>query len=52
MTFVSGMTPLENYEICKRVAETKGDSDVVAAEKSLKSLLSTRAGLLAAKATV
>lgn len=52
LSLANGLTPLENYEICRRVAEAKGDSDVVNAEKSLKSLLSARAGLLAAKATV
>ena len=41
---------LENYEIVKRVATEKGDSDVVNAEKSLKSLLNTRAKVMNAKA--
>ena len=40
---LDGVRPLENYEIVRRVAEEKGDSDVVAAEKSLKSLMATRA---------
>ena len=47
----SSMNPsLENYEIVKRVATEKGDSDVVNAEKSLKSLLNTRAKVMNAKA--
>lgn len=36
----------------RRVAEEKGDSDVVNAEKSLKSLLSARANIMSAKAQV
>ena len=43
---------LENYEIVKRAAEAKGDSDVIAAEKSLKSLLMARARMYAAKAAI
>ena len=46
----SGNSSLENYEIVKRVATEKGDSDVVNAEKSLKSLLNTRARVMNAKA--
>jgi len=37
---------IENYEIVRRVAEAKGDSDVLTAEKSLRSLLQARAALL------
>ena len=48
----SGNTSLENYEIVKRVATEKGDSDVVNAEKSLKSLLNTRARVMNAKANL
>jgi HEPN domain-containing protein len=36
----------------RRVAEEKGDTDVVNAEKSLKSLLRARARIMDAKATV
>ena len=43
---------LENYEIVKRAAETKGDSDVITAERSLKSLLMARARIYAAKAAI
>ena len=43
---------VENYEIVRRVAEAKGDSDVMAAEKNLKSLLSARAKIMAAKAAI
>lgn len=43
---------LENYEIVKRAAEAKGDSDVIAAERSLKSLLMARARMYAAKAAI
>ena len=39
---VSEETYLENYEIVRRVADSKGDSDVVAAERTLKSLLAAR----------
>ena len=46
----SNNTVLENYEIVKRVATEKGDSDVINAEKSLKSLLNTRARVMNAKA--
>ena len=52
LSFVDGLTPLENYEIVKRAAEAKGDSDIVAAEKSLKSLLSARAHIMATKSSV
>ena len=52
LSFVDGMTPLENYEIVRRVADQKGDSDVVLAEKNLRALLSTRAHIMKAKATV
>ena len=52
LSMVEGRSPLENYEIVKRAAEDKGDSDVVNAEKSLKSLLTARAKLMDAKATV
>ena len=48
----SGNPILENYEIVKRVATEKGDSDVVNAEKSLKSLLDTRARVMNAKANL
>ena len=48
----TGNIPLENYEIVKRVALEKGDSDVVNAEKSLKSLINTRAKVMNAKADV
>ena len=48
----SGNPSLENYEIVKRVATEKGDSDVVNAEKSLKSLLITRAKVMNAKANL
>ena len=50
VSFVDGETPLENYEIVRRVAEQKGDSDIVTAEKSLRSLLQARAQLMSAKA--
>ena len=43
---------LLNYEIVKRAAEAKGDSDVIAAERSLKQLLTARARLYAAKADI
>jgi len=43
---------LENYEIVRRVAESKGDSDVVNAEKNLRSLLSARGKIMAAKAAI
>ena len=46
------MAPLENYEIVKKIAAQKGDSDVVNAEQSLKALLSARANLMLAKAQV
>ena len=46
------MAPLENYEIVKKIAAQKGDSDVVNAEQSLKALLSARANLMLAKAKV
>jgi len=52
LSFANGFSPLENYEIVRRVAGEKGDSDVVNAEKSLKSLLMARARLMDAKATV
>ena len=52
VSFVDGETPLENYEIVRRVAEQKGDSDIVTAEKSLRSLLQARAQLMSAKAQV
>ena len=47
-----GDAALSNYEIVKRAAEAKGDSDIIAAEKSLKSLLMARARLFAAKADI
>ena len=43
---------IENYEIVRRAAEQKGDSDVLSAEKNLGSLLRARAHLLALKAQV
>ena len=43
---------IENYEIVRRVAESKGDSDVVNAEKNLRSLLSARGKIMAAKAAI
>ena len=49
---VAGNTPLENYEIVRRVAAEKGDSDVVTAQQSLESLLNTRAKVMNAKADV
>ena len=49
---MDGLTPLENYEIVRRVADQKGDSDVVLAEQNLRALLSTRAHIMKAKATV
>ncbi len=49
---VSENASVENYEIVRRVAEAKGDSDVMAAEKNLKSLLSARAKIMAAKAAI
>jgi len=49
---VSDNACVENYEIVRRVAEAKGDSDVMAAEKNLKSLLSARAKIMAAKAAI
>ena len=52
MSGVTGDAALENYEIVRRAAEAKGDSDVIAAEKSLKSLLNARARLFAAKADI
>ncbi len=52
LSFVDGLTALENYEIVRRAAEQKGDSDVVAAEKSLKSLISARAKLMDTKAAL
>lgn len=52
MSGVTGDAALENYEIVKRAADAKGDSDVIAAEKSLKSLLIARARLFAAKADI
>lgn len=52
LAFSEGSSPLENYEIVRRIAEQKGDSDIVLAEKNLKSLLSTRAHIMAAKAAV
>ena len=39
VSFMDGLTPLENYEIVRRVADQKGDSDVVLAEKNLRALL-------------
>ena len=52
LSFVDSTSPLENYEIVRRIAEQKGDSDIVLAEKNLKSLLATRAHIMAAKASV
>jgi|Transcript_10755 hypothetical protein len=52
LSCVLGDASLENYEIVKRAAEAKGDSDVIAAEKSLKSLLTARARLYSAKADI
>ena len=49
---VFGDASLENYEIVKRAAEAKGDSDVINAERSLKSLLMARARLFSAKAAI
>ena len=49
---VAGNTPLENYEIVRRVAAEKGDSDVVTAQQSLESLLNIRAKVMNAKADV
>ncbi len=49
---VSDNACVENYEIVRRVADAKGDSDVMAAEKNLKSLLSARAKIMAAKAAI
>jgi len=36
LAFSESTSPMENYEIVRRVAETKGDSDVVLAERNLK----------------
>lgn len=49
---VDAVRPLENYEIVRRVAEEKGDSDIVGAEKSLRALLATRAKIMDAKAAI
>lgn len=49
---VDAVRPLENYEIVRRVAEEKGDSDIVAAEKSLRALLATRAKIMDSKAAI
>jgi len=49
---VSADVSLENYEIVRRAADAKGDSDVLAAERSLRALLSARARLMEAKAVV
>ena len=52
VSFVHAIRPLENYEIVRRVAAEKSDSDVIAAEKSLKALLATRAKIMDVKATI
>jgi len=52
LAFSDGVSPLENYEIVRRVAETKSDSDLAVAERNLKCLLATRAQIMEAKATV
>lgn len=52
LTFMEGQSFLENYEIVKRAAEQKGDSDIVAAEKSLRSLMQARARVMATKAAI
>jgi hypothetical protein len=49
---VSDSACVENYEIVRRVADSKGDSDIIAAEKNLKSLLAARAKIMAAKAAI
>ena len=43
---------MENYEIVRKAAAEKGDSDVVAAEKSLKEMLAARAQCMEAKAAL
>merc|ERR1711981_1210017 len=43
---------MENYEIVRKAASQKGDSDVVAAEKSLGEMLAARAQAMGAKAAV
>lgn len=49
---MEGQSFLENYEIVRRVAEQKGDSDIIAAEKSLRSLMQARAKVMATKAAI
>ena len=52
ISLASGQAPMENYEIVRKAAAAKGDSDVVAAEKSLGSMLAARAQAMDAKAAV
>lgn len=49
LSFVDGEASLENYEIVRRAAEEKQDSDLAAAERSLRSLLQTRAKVMETK---